>query len=148
MTELEQRDLRALGRSCLILTGLALVPVPLLMSLLGPVLGLISLALAIPLSAHLGDLVSFGDTPERAWDRVRGEARQVGQVTGLSAVLWFLVVFFVPERPEDLPLLTILIASLFAMCLYLIGMREDPERVLPSIGLPVLLFAAIGAVLL
>ena len=90
MTELEKRDLRALGRSCLILTGLALLPVPLLMALLGPVLGLIALALAIPLSAHLGDLVSFGETPQRAWDRVREEARRVGQVTGLSAALWII----------------------------------------------------------
>lgn len=59
-----------------------------------------------------------------------------------------MVFFFVPEGPAALPLLTTLVSSLFAMCLYLIGMREDPERVVPSIGVPVLLFAVLGATLI
>jgi len=139
MTADEQDDIAALIRSGLILTGLATVPVSLLMGLFGPVFGLLALSAAIPISAHLGGLVSLGDSPERAWARARAEARLVGQVTGLSTLFWLLIVSLIPEEISRVPILPIMISSLYAMALYAIGMRGGRDTVMSRIGVPVLL---------
>jgi len=148
MTADEQDDIAALIRSGLFLTGLATVPVSLLMGLFGPVFGLLALAAAIPISAHLGGLVSLGDSPERAWARARAEARLVGQVTGLATLFWFLIVYLIPEQVAQVPILSIMISSLYAMALYVIGMRGPRDEVLSGIGLPVVLICVFAAFLI
>lgn len=139
MSTSEHNDIAAMIRSSLILTGFVTVPVALLGGLFGPVLGLLALAASIPLSAHLGALVSLGDEPERAWARVRAEARVIGQVTGLAALFWLLIVYLIPEEISRVPILSILISSLYVMALYAIGMRGDRETAMSRIGFPVLL---------
>lgn len=139
MTADEQDDIAALIRSSLILTGLVTVPVAILGGLFGLLIGLIALAASIPLSAHLGALVSLGDRPDQAWGRARAEARVIGQVTGLAALFWFLIVYLIPEQVAQVPILSIMISSLYAMALYVIGMRGDRGTVMSRIGVPVLL---------
>jgi hypothetical protein len=147
MSRAEQDDLMALIRSSVILTGLATVPVGLIMGLFGPLIGFLALAASVPLSAHLGGVVRLGETLERAWESVQAEPRQIFQVSGLSALFWPLVVSLIPEEVAAVPVLSILIGSLYATALYVIGMRGDPETVLSRIGAPVLLLG-LGLVLL
>lgn len=144
MTADEQDDITALLRSGLILSGLVTVPVALLGGLFGPFLGLFALTASIPLSAHLGALVSLGDEPGRAWARARAEARVIGQVTGLVALFWFLIVYLIPEEISRVPILSILISSFYVMALYAIGMRGDRETVMSRIGVPVLLVLVVS----
>lgn len=148
MRDERTRDVSALARSAVVLAGIALIPVPILIGLLGPVPGLLGLAAAIPLSAHLTGLVSFGETPERAWAGVWEAAPRIGQVTGFAAVFWVLTAYLLPETLRAVPGLSVLLSSLFAMSLYLIGMREEEEGVLRSVGVPVLLTALIAVLLI
>jgi hypothetical protein len=139
LSRAEQDDVLALIRSSVILTGLATVPVGLIMGLFGPFLGFLALAVSIPLSAHLGGVILLGPTLARAWEAAQAEPRQVLQVSGLSALFWPLIVSLVPEEVAAVPVLSLLIGSLYATALYVLGMRGDPDTVLSRVGTPVLL---------
>lgn len=144
----EQEDVVALIRSGVILTGVVTVPVGLVTGLFGPVLGLLALAGSIPISAHMGGLVSFGDSPEKAWARARADARVIGQVTGLATLFWFLIVYLIPEEVLQVPILSILISSLYTMTLYVIGMRGPRDEIMSGIGIPVVLIFIFAAFLI
>lgn len=135
-----ERDLMAsIFRSGLFLTIIALMPIALITGLLGPVLGMIAFAAAVPLSGQLGGSVPLGPDLGAALARARADIGRIGRVSGLAAFFGFNVLLLIPAPAYAVPFLPVLVMSMFVMGFYTLGMRSPPERLMPDVAAPVLL---------
>lgn len=135
-----ERDLMAsIFRSGLFLTIIALMPIALITGLLGPVLGMIAFAAAVPLSGQLGGSVPLGPDLGAALARARADIGRIGRVSGLAAIFGFNVLLLIPAPAYAVPFLPVLVMSMFVMGFYTLGMRSPPERLMPDVAAPVLL---------
>lgn len=139
-----ERDLMAsVLRSALFLTMIVTIPITLITGVLGPILGMIAFAAAIPLSGLLGGSVPLGQDLGSALDRARDDLSRIGRVSGLAALFGFNVLLLLPGSVYAVPFLPALIMSILVMGLYTLGMRSPPERLLPDVAAPVLLLILI-----
>lgn len=144
MSLIERDIFGAIIRSSLVLSMIIAFPAGGLASLLGPGVGLVVLAAAIPISAQLGGAVPLGENLADVTHQIRSSFERIARSAGLSALLGINVMILTPAAIRDIPFLSLLIMSHFSISFYILGIHSKPERVGPDLVVPIVVISIIS----
>jgi hypothetical protein len=142
--DLLSRVFRGVG----ILSLILIIPVAALSLLLGPIMGLLGLMAALPLSAYLSGFMPDAADPEELLDLLKKEPH-LHAVSAITAVLFALGALTVtPVEMRAIPALAVILVAFFSFTLYLISVLSGSVREIPAqVGAPLMALALASLIL-